>query len=239
MSSATGDPKLVRELNNFLGTELGRSPEGRSIFAWKWSEDLFWPAFRCGWKQEERVVHVPIIGTSGMAEAREIRAVPEYRRDRQMRMRDLWVVTKLLTPTQLIFGWFKLGDPDVVAKHGESQTEASTKLLLKMWNERFPGADFPNHGWRIPTDATLPRAPGDSRTPTWADTRYFVLCIKEQTRLGFQERLEHMESVEDAAANATDNRISDDVRDMIPAFLETPGQKGGTSFPTWRKLLGL
>lgn len=230
MGAPTGDPRLVRELNDFLGRELGRSADQRPIFAWKWSDDLFWPAFRDGWEQQEVPIEIPLIGTCVTTVAIENRAVPHYRRDRQVRRFDTWYMTKLLTPEQLIWG--------LIGKHGHPQEPIPQETLLKMWEERFPGADFPARGWRVQTDAYLPRAEGDDRNPNWRDTQYFVMCIKEQTRLNHDERLADMLLAEDEQEAAVTKVVEDGVRDCFPALLNpNPGKRGGWhSFPLWSKL---
>ena len=48
MSAPTGDPRVVAELNELLGRELGRNEYGKPYFTWRWSEDLTWPAFATG-----------------------------------------------------------------------------------------------------------------------------------------------------------------------------------------------
>lgn len=63
MSAPTGDSKVVTELNELLGRELGRNEYGKPYFSWRWSEDLFWPAFATGRTlTHETKVLTPIIG---------------------------------------------------------------------------------------------------------------------------------------------------------------------------------
>lgn len=63
MSAPTGDSKLIAELNELLGRELGRNQYGDPYFTWRWSEDLYWPAFATGRKLiKETKVLTPIIG---------------------------------------------------------------------------------------------------------------------------------------------------------------------------------
>lgn len=63
MSTPTGDPRAVAQLNELLGRELGRNEYGKPYFTWRWSEDLFWPAFATGRSIiHETKVLTPIIG---------------------------------------------------------------------------------------------------------------------------------------------------------------------------------
>lgn len=63
MSAPTGDPRIVAELNELLGRELGRNEYGKPYFSWRWSEDLFWPAAATGRTLlNETKVLTPIIG---------------------------------------------------------------------------------------------------------------------------------------------------------------------------------
>lgn len=158
-------------------------------------------------------------------------AVPEYRADRQMRERNVWVMTKWLDPESLIWGW--------VGRHGgeaRPTEHPSHERLLEMWNERFPGAPFPHNGWRVPTDATLPSAIDGEREPNWFDTRRFVARVKEQTRLSFGERIKDMLESEDLQDAAVTKRIEDEIRNDFPAFLnpkEKWGKRGGFLSLPW------
>lgn len=63
MSTRTGDPRTIQQLNDHLGRELGRNEYGKPYFTWRWSEDLFWPAFATGRTIiHETKVLTPIIG---------------------------------------------------------------------------------------------------------------------------------------------------------------------------------
>lgn len=155
--------------------------------------------------------------------------VPEYVSTPQMRERNVWVVTKWLDPEALIWGW--------IGRHGGEYRPTyhpPYEHLVALWNGRFPGADFPNNGWRINTDAKLPSAPNGNREPNWDDTRRFVALVKEQTRLGFDARLQDMFDSEDRKNNAKQRRMEDEIRDCFPAMLNTPGKKLHVSFP-WTK----
>ena len=223
----TNEAVETSRLNHLLGRELGRRTDGKAIFKWKWSEDLFWPAFQTGRKILcAKHVEVPIIG-GGTETVIQEDAVPEYRRDRQCLQRNTWYMTKWLNPEELIWGW--------VGKHGkpEPYNRPSDSKLFEMWNERFAGAEFPFHGWRIPTDAWLPRAEGGCRVPNEPDTLDFIAIVKEQTRLNFEERLQDMYASEDRIESAKDKRIQDGIRDCFPAFLNPAiGKRGGfVSFP--------
>lgn len=257
----------IASLDDLLGRELGRRADGESIFAWKNSDELFWPAFATGRKILSRVevpllkpveVSCPACSGIGLEKDYELAesetpdlceacggkgivtktsdvaetAMPEYRRDRQMRQRNVWVMTKWLDPEALIWGW--------IGRHGGEAVPTehpSHSRLEAIWNEHFPGADFPSNGWRVPTDATLPRSPGGIREPNLADTRYFIACVKEQTRLGFDERLKDMLNSEDAIKAAKTKTIEDEIRDAFPAFLNPkPGSRSTfVSFPWTRK----
>jgi hypothetical protein len=216
----------VHALNELLGRELGRR-DGRSIFAWKHSDMLFWPAFDTGQKTKKvRTFDVPIIG-GGTESCTEEMVVPAYVSERQVR-NSAWYVTKLLTAEELIWGW--------IGKHGDPLPDGrgpSDERLLELWSARFPGAEFPSRGWRVPTDAYLPRATGGDREPNIADTEAFITCVKEQTRLSFGLRLQDMMESEDRKEAAKNAEIGDCVRDAFGAFLNpNPGKRGGfVSFP--------
>ena len=233
------DKATLHRLNRYLGEELGNRPDGHPIFCWKNSDDLFWPAFATG-RNISQPIDVPIIGAIevlgpvalGTTERVDI-LVPEYHSDRQMRARDTWVVTKWLDPEALIWGW--------IGRHGGENKPSyhpPHERLVEMWNEKFPGADFPTNGWRIPTDAKLPSSENGQREPNWFDTRRFVALVKEQTRLGFEERLADMLAAEDRQNAAVDKRIADEIRGDLPAFLnpiETIGKRGGWISMPWSK----
>jgi hypothetical protein len=63
MSTPTGDPRAIAELNELLGRELGRNEYGDPYYSWQWSDDMFWPSFATGKKilKEQKVI-TPIIG---------------------------------------------------------------------------------------------------------------------------------------------------------------------------------
>lgn len=226
----------IHELNNLLGQELGRRTDGHPIFAWKNSDELFWPAFDTGQRTlVKKVVEVPILGLEEPMEPLATfieELVPVYQSDRQMRARNVWVVTKWMDPEALIWGW--------IGRHGGEAmptVHPTRETLVRMWEERFPGADFPHNGWRVPTDATLPRSPGGNSTPNESDTRYFIACVKEQTRLSFDDRLKDMLASEDRQEATKDKLIADEVREAFPAFLNpTPGKRSNfVSLPWTRK----
>lgn len=236
MSAPTGDPKLTAQLNELLGQELGRTPTGDSIYQWEWSENLFWPSFATGRTTiASKVMNVPILG-GGTEEVRIEEVVPEYTRERQVRLRDTWYLTKWLPAVALIWGW--------VGGHGHEahDREPEDEVLRELWESRFPGADFPARGWRIPTDAWLPRSPDDPRVPTLADTRFFISQVKRQAEQKFDQALAGWMEADDAANAAQRRVIEDEVRDAFPAFLNpTPGRKtsGGdwpVSFPSTTKV---
>jgi hypothetical protein len=231
------DTIALHNLNELLGRELGRHGD-RPIFAWKHSDGLFWPAFQTGeTTRERREVSIPLINIGDEPSitryetAFEEIVVPVYRKDRQVR-NSAWYVTKLLTPTELIWGW--------IGRHGDPTPEGRAprdEELIGIWNARFPGADFPSRGWRVPTDACLPRYEGGPREPNLRDTEDFIACIREQTRLSFSLRLDDMLAYEDRKSDATRREIEDAVRDSFPAFLNpVPGKRSNfVSFPWSRK----
>ena len=220
----------LHNLNELLGRELGRR-ENEPIFAWKHSDTMFWPATATGRTvMTSRTFDVPVIG-GGVESCTEQLAVPEYKPSRIVR-NSAWYVTKLLTAEELIFGFYgKHGDkwPDGMAPGDEK--------LKELWGERFPGEPFPVKGWRIPTDAFLPRAPGDLEEPNLRDTNYFIACIHEQTRLSLDLRLDDMLASEDRIEAEKRRNIEAAVRDSFPAFLNPKiGKRGGfVSFPWSRK----
>lgn len=236
---ATGDFALIRQLNEYLGRELGRRPNGSPIFRWEWSENLFWPAFATGrTTQVQKVVDLPLIG-GGAERVNVTEVVPEYRRERQVRQSDTWYVTKWLSAEHLIFGWFgghqaQLTDGDF--EKFESRRPDET-ILREMWQSRFPGADFPANGWRVPTNASLPRSPGEPREPNWADTRHFVVQVKHQASQNFDQAMREWEAADDAKNAAQEALIGEECRDMFTAFLNpNPGKRGGfVSFPWSRQ----
>lgn len=81
----------VPELNEILAREFHRTPRGdQGIYAWEWSEDLFWPAYATGGQVEKTT-------PSGIVYFEK-----EYRRDRMShKLRDQWVVTKWCAPETL------------------------------------------------------------------------------------------------------------------------------------------
>jgi hypothetical protein len=236
------DTLVLRNLNELLGRELGRIGD-RPIFSWKHSDGLFWPAFKTGeTTREKREFDVPLIGRGyhgptsaksdlGMGDATvtcvEEIVVPVYRKDRQVR-NSAWYMTKLLTAEALIWGW--------IGKHGDPTPEGRApriEQLMEIWNSRFPGADFPAKGWRVPTDAYLPRFIGGPREPNLLDTEDFIKCIREQTSLSFALRLQDMTAYEVRKEADTRRDIEDAVRDSFPAFLNpVPGKRSNfVSFP--------
>jgi hypothetical protein len=224
------DTLELHKLNELLGRELGRSGD-RSIFAWKHSDGLFWPAFQTGeTEMKVREFAAPIIGEGKTVQCVEQVVVPVHRQDRQVR-NSAWYMTKLLTPEQLIWGW--------IGKHGDPTPDGkapSHEQLLSIWNARFPGADFPARGWRVPTDAYLPRFIGGPREPNLRDTEDFIACIHEQTRLSFNLRLEDMVAYEDRKQADIDRQIADATRDSFPAFLNpVPGKRSNFVSMPWSR----
>lgn len=274
MSAATGDPKQIAQLNEILGRELGRNQYGDPYFTWRWSEDLYWPAFATGRTTiKETKVQTPIIGAppdshdfeQEMVWSSELRRdvsrcktchgiepelvhnvysimqapEPEYRRDRQMRKRDTWVICKWLTPWELILGqrpesgWLCHGEQNHIEK------EPSRDALIAAWNRQFPGAAFPAKGWLIPTDAYLPAGPHDENwaespfghtVPQIADTNLFIERVRYQTSRPGDEVLADMLAREDAANLRGEAAIGEECRDLFPALLNpAPGKRGRAS----------
>lgn len=80
----------VPELNEILSRELHRNPYGAGIYAWEWSEDLYWPSYATGGRVEKR-------SPGGIVYFEK-----EYRRDRMTsKLRNQWVVTKWCAPETL------------------------------------------------------------------------------------------------------------------------------------------
>ena len=234
---------------NVLGQELGRNQYGDPYFSWRWSEDLFWPAFATGKLYSTEVpLKMPIIG-GGEETVINIVNKPEYKRDRQTRRRDTWFICKWLTPWELITG---PGRGAKNLKHGEQSGDRKEPPMAEVqaaWNHHFPGADLPIKGWRIPTDAYLPAGPHDENwelspqrpTPNYTDTQRFITAVKFQTSRPFDEVLQDMLDQQDAADLRGNIRIGDEARDMFTAFLNPkPGARGRgsgggfVSFP-WTK----
>lgn len=234
MSHPTGDPALIRELNEYLGRELGRRANGRPIFSWMWSEEMFWPAFATGRKTVvKKPLEIPLIG--GGKESVEIEEiVPEYRRDRQVRRFDTWYVTKWLSPEHLIFGWFGGHGHELASREGVIPDREG---LVRLWESRFPGAEFPSEGWIVPTDAYLPRSPQDPKEPNWADTRHFITQVKHQSSQNFDAALQSWMDQDDAKNERQEKEIGEEARECFTAFLNpTPGKRGGfISFPWSRQ----
>lgn len=224
----TGDPDEIRRLNNLLGRELGRNHRSEPVFKWEWSDNLFWPLFRTGRTTTvTKKMHVAVIG-GGSEEVEVTETVPEYRRDRQVRLFATWYVTKWLPPWELITGplsgHLRYGD-DFGNKPPDAQVEA-------VWTARFPGTDFPSNGWRVPTNCHLPRSPHDPLIPTEPDTIHFIRCVKEQTSTTFDKELQRGLDAEDAKGEYVERQIGDVARDCFPAMLNPePGKRGG--FVSW------
>ena len=219
----TGNPKEVAALNEILGRELGRNPYGSPIFSWRWSESCYWPATRTG-RTVNTLVQVPIIGSAGFESVQHV--VPEYKPERQTKRHNTWYICKWCSPEDLILGGSQ--------GHGRVQGPAANHdALVRQWNSMFPGADFPSRGWRIPTNACLPRSPEDPSIPNINDTNWFILQIKEQTRLSAEAALVRDLEIWDAHDEAQKAEIGEECRDAFPAMLNpTPGKRSSfVSFP--------
>lgn len=236
MSARTGDPALIRELNNYLGQELGRNEYGDSYFSWRWSEDMYWPARATGKILiEPHEVLVPILGTDEVEKTVEERRVPEYVRDRQVRNVDTWYLAKWLTPWELT-----TGPRSGHIRHGDqySHPDMPSRIeQLQAWARLYPGMDFPAQGWRIPTDAYLPRSPQGERAPNWPDTRAAVTQIKFQASQRFDPVLAAMMDELDRMDLAKEKPIMDEIRDSFPSFLNpVPGKRSNFVSMPWSKI---
>ena len=222
---------LLASLNELLGQELGRTPWGSPIFRWEWSEDLFWPHAATGRKLKvQKEVAIPLIG-GGTETCIQEDLVDEMARARMMRDRNVWVVTKWFSPEDLTLGGTR--------GHGRGYkegTKPTEEAMLAFWHRQFPGADFPARGWRIATDATLPRGPHDPAEPNEPDTRYFISRVKAQTALSPEALVMDMLNQMDAKASRDDLDMGSEIRDLFPAFLNpAPGKRGAfVSFPKTR-----
>lgn len=229
--SPTGDPKLTAELNELLGRELGRNEYGESVFSWRWSEDLFWPATKTGRMiTTEQEIMIPIVGGGEeLTVGQEV--TPEYKRDRQTRERDCWMVAKWMTPEELIVGG--------LIGHGmgwQGGHKPSHEALVSTWARLYPGMDFPAKGWRVPTDARLPRGPYDPTTPNRPDTDHFIHRVKDQTSMRFDARLQDMLDQDDAKNRREELAIGEECRDSFTAFLNpNPGKRSSFVSMPWSK----
>jgi hypothetical protein len=200
----------ITELNTLLGQELGLNPRGEPIFKWEWSEDLFWPAYATG-----QMTVRPIPGSVLVAPQ------PEYIRDRQAHnLKDQWVITKWISPQQLVNHW--------------------------RWHEKFPGAGVPSEGYRLKTDWY--NKPGVQ--PTLDDTRCCIWALRKQMPTGYnpanpdahgisegQRLRREMEEEMDQRDASVQREINDEVLDSFGAFLNpAPGKRGNfVSFPSTSK----
>ena len=149
-------------------------------------------------KMTTKAVSAPIIGTD-QVETVEM-TVPEYRQDRMCaRLKDQWVITKWNPPES-----------------------------LERWQSTFPGADWPARGYRIHTNASLPRFPGGPTLPNTGDTEFFIQTMREQRSMSFEDRLADMQRAADMKDLVERNALEDELRDMVPAFVNgRPGKRGG------------
>ena len=79
---------------------------------------------------------------------------PIYEQSRQVARANCWLIAKWQSPEELVIGG--------LIGHGmgwQGGHKPSTEALITTWNSLYPGCDFPSNGWRIPTNARLPRAP--------------------------------------------------------------------------------
>ncbi len=258
MSTPTGDPRETARLTELLGRELGCRTNGKPIFSWRWSEDLFWPAHDTGRKHTvETKIITPIIGapkdTHDFAPV-QLRDTPPangictvcghpetdlghtvysiqqdlqpiYDKMRQVAMADTWLIAKWMSPEELIIGG--------LIGHGmgwQGGHKPSHEALVTHWNQLYPGVDFPSHGWRIPTNARLPRGPYDPKIPNLADTQHFIEQVRAQTSMSFNARMLDMSNHETRRDLKASVNIADEMSDGFNAFLNpAPGKRGRAS----------
>lgn len=223
----------VQKFNDLLGQELGRNIYGEPLFMWKHSDEMFWPAVQTGRKVlTKRMIEVPIVSALGttLEKVETEEAVPEYRAERMVR-RSAWYMTKWLSPQELIVGTCLRRGIDYPQESADRPWPQ--EALNEKWQALFPGADFPHRGWRVTTDAYLPRSPHDPSVPNLADTEYFIRCIREQTRMNLPDLVQDMLAQMDWKDAQSTKRLEDDIRDGFPAMLNpNPGTRSGfVSFP--------
>jgi hypothetical protein len=116
----------VAQLNDLLLRELGSTIYDGGRFEWRFSEELFWPAYKTG-QLTRRKIMVPLLGSDTGEEVETDIPEPEYKRDRMSHtLSKQWVVCKWVPPDKL--GW---------------------------WASEFPGAPWPSRGYYFPTNASL------------------------------------------------------------------------------------
>ena len=113
---------------------------------------------------------------------------------------------------------------------GRGGHKPSTEALITTWNSLYPGCDFPSIGWRIPTNARLPRSPQDPTVPNLIDTQHFIEQIHAQTSMSFNARLLDVNNQEIVRDLKTSAHIADEMSDGFNAFLNpSPGSRGRAS----------
>ena len=185
---------------------------------------MFWPSHATGRKiSVPKRVKVPILGGAGEEEEFEImELVNEYRRDRQVR-EDKWLISKWLSPEELI-----LGGSQGLGRGYASGAKPASEVVIGVWKERFPGADFPSSGWRVATSATLPRSPDSEITPNLPDTEWFIACVRAQTAPTAEEIVRGIHASMDAKDEKDAKLIGEEAAETWPAFLNIkPGARGG------------
>lgn len=208
-------PKIVIELNNLLGSELGRNIYGEPLFRWDWSEDLFWPQTKTG-RIVTKTVEVPIIG--GGTEKTEI-PVHEYQRVRQSwKLKNQWLITRWLAPAQLagLVKGFYIGEADPLF---------SEEVVREHWDRLFPDSEYPARGLHFMTDwRNKP-----NMLPTRRDTDLLIHQIREQmSGMSAAAVLAAMEQEATETRAAKTKTNEDMIEDSFTAFLNpNPGARGG------------
>ena len=229
----TGDRREIARLNNLLGQELGRNPNGESVFSWRWSEKCLWPGTKTGRMiTVEKHIKIPIVG-GGEEDLVLGELVPEYKIERQLgKIRDAWLICKWLPPWELITG--------PTSGHLRYGTDMGNKpadeAVEEAWKRQYPGMDFPAKGWRVPIGATWdPINP--SRPPDEKDTREFIVEVRKQTAKTFSEAMREYDDGVQRRDTEAQKEIEDFSGDAFNAFLNpSPGKRGGfVSFP-WSKI---
>lgn len=150
---------------------------------------------------------------------------PEYTRNRQVARADTWLIAKWQSPEELVIGGLIGHGMGWQGGHKPTQT-----ALITAWNNLYPGVDFPSNGWRIPTNARLPRGPQDPTVPNMVDTQHFINQVREQTSMSFNARLLDVQNHETISDLKSSVHIADEMVDGFNAFLNpSPGARGRAS----------
>jgi hypothetical protein len=229
----TGNKNEIARLNDLLGRELGRSPDGKSVFSWRWSEKCLWPGTKTGRMiTVEKQVRIPILG-AGEEIITMGEVVPEYKIERQLgRIRDAWLICKWLPPWELI-----TGPTSGHLRYGsDMNNKPADEAVEESWKKQYPGMDFPAKGWRVPIGATWDPT-NLSRPPDEKDTLGFIAEVRKQTARTFSAAMADYDEGVAFRDTLAQKGIEDVARDAFNAFLNPdPGKRGGfVSFP-WTRL---